>query len=1338
MSNVDTIAHENYLPVTIGNIQAMALVDTGASISVVSQTLVNNIKCDRLEITDADYQAIIGVGGERHNIINKVVLSLNIGDTCISHAFHVLQGHHMVILGMDFLKAQGVIVNLEESSLTLRDGVCVRLQAPAKQSCLARATRALALPPHSVRVIATTCSKRYKDPTLVLFEPTTICQQQPSVCLMDMLVAVKGKRAVCRIVNTGNEVAHIKKGQTLMIGRRASMTEIMSVDDPPRLERTTTPDNKAQQMPSSNDQPAFNIGTDTLSTEQVNELKKLLHHHQGIFTVDKSDLGRTTLEEHVIDTGGAQPTAQRFYRQSPQKRAIVHEQIQALVQQGLLEPSTSRWTSPVVLVKKKDGAWRFCGDYRKLNSVTKPQSFPLPRLEDVWDMLGDKGASIFSVCDVSAAYWQIPMHPDSKEKTAIVTPSGQWQWNVLPYGLRNSAATFMSVMHKALQPLINDCIIIYVDDVIIFSENFEEHTKHLAQVFKHLEAAGLRLKPSKCHFAKTEVQYLGHVLSASGVKPNPAKTDVVEHFPVPQTQKEVRSFLGLTNYYRRFVKGYSMIAAPMTKLLSKDVEFSWSEECEKAFNLLKQRLITAPILGFPDMCKSFVLTTDASGTGLGFILSQKGDDSREIVIMYGGRSLHKAEKNYTVTEIEALAVVYAVQECRVYLADKEFLIVTDHQCLQYLDRFKDTTPRLNRWAMQLQSYQYKVCYKKGSANTNADALSRIPWDRVEKTAQKPTVDIVTLRPERALDEVMFIYEGEQEDTIPVATYNVSRSSDPSIDRDQVTAVMAVEPDKLSSVQRDCPEIGPYHAFFKDGTLPQDGKLARKLAHQEEHYVMLEDVLYHLHDPGQRSKSGPDSLRCMSKQVVVPIAHRARLLDQYHDAMVGGGHQGYDRTYYALKHKYFWPRMYSDVCEYIKRCDTCQRIKSDHHTRPVPLTPMPIVATFERWHMDFLIMKETKEGFRYILLLVDSYSRWCEAFPMKSQDAHSVAKVLYSEVITRYGAPRSLVTDRGRQFTSKLIKALCEIFSIKKHFTSSYHPQSNAACERMNSFIAQTIRAYCAADKSDWPSILPAVMMAYRHTPATRSTTFSPFEILFGKSMMVPADVELTPASKLPMSQEAHLREVLNSIKVTRQIAAENVRRNQERYKSAYDKRADETDLMVGQTVLLRNETVPLGQSPKLCEKFIGPYYIIEVCDNYTYRIADCKTHKEVTSRVNANRLKKYKDPAGRKYNSTDPTTVQDPPQQTSPETPSPDDSRQPEISTKSPVGKTVSRIKSCKQQGNSRIYKVIIDGEDGTYDLSPEQVPPMLMREFHARYNLKGRIRSRRGRRPKYINSSAS
>ena len=221
-------------------------------------------------------------------------------------------------------------------------------------------------------------------------------------------------------------------------------------------------------------------------------------------------------------------------------------------------------------------------------------------------------------------------------------------------------------------------------------------------------------------------------------------------------------------------------------------------------------------------------------------------------------------------------------------------------------------------------------------------------------------------------------------------------------------------------------------------------------------------------------------------------------------------------------------------------------------------------------------------------------------------------------------------------------------------------------------------------------------------------------------------------------RRAHLEEVLDSIKVAREIAKQNVMRNEERYKLAYDRRAQDHDFDVGQAVLLRNEKVPVGHSPKLCEKFTGAYYISEVCDNHTYRIVDSATHKEVTSRINANRLKRYKDPSGRKYNFTNPTTVLDPPQQTSPETPSPVDSRQPEVSTRSPVGKTVSRIKSCKQQGNSRIYKVIMDGEDGTYDLSPEQVPPVLLREFHAKYNLKGRIRSRRGRRPKYLSSSAS
>ena len=1098
ISNIYTVTHENYLPVTIGNKQTMALVDTGASISVVSQTLIDTFTPNELTFTKSDYQAIIGVGGERHSVINKVDLPITVGDTRVSQTFHVLEGHHMVILGMDYLKSQGAIVNLDDCTLTLRSGEHIKLQPPSRQSCLSRATHAVTVPPHSVKVINTTCSKRYKEPTVILFEPTTKSQQEQNIHMMDMLVTVKDRRAACRIANTTDEPVHIKRGQTLMIGRRANISEIMSIEEPSQFD--TDPanhsDHKSQEEDTPDLQFNFNVGTDTLSADQVLQLQGLLHDNHEVFAANKSDLGRTTLAQHVIDTGDAKPTAQRFYRQSPTKHSIIEEQIQTLVRQGLLEPSTARWTSPVVLVKKKDGSWRLCGDFRKLNSVTKPQAFPLPRLEDVWDMLGDKHASIYSVCDISATYWQIPMHPDSMEQTSIVTPSGQWQWTVLPYGLRNSAATFMSVMHAALQPLINDCILIYVDDVIIFSRNFEEHMDHLNLVFKHLKAAGLRLKPNKCHFAKAEVQYLGHRLSVSGVKPNPAKTEIVEHFPVPRNQREVRSFLGLTNYYRRFVKGYSMIAAPLNKLLSKAVEFSWSEDCEKAFTVLKQKLISAPILGFPDMDKPFVLTTDASGTGLGFILSQKDDENHERVIMFGGRALHKSEKNYTVTEIEALAVVYAVDECRVYLADREFTIITDHQCLQYLDRFKDSLPRLNRWAMKLQSYQYKVCYKKGSANTNADALSRIPWEQMEENTSrktdKPVVDVSVIHPERVYHQVTFMFDGEQEDTIPVATYKVSRPCEPSVDKDAVAAVMVIEPDELPSAQQNCPEIGPYYDFIQYGVLPEDNKLARKLAHQEDQYIIIDDVMYHRHNPGQRSKFRPDLHLCISKQVVVPINYRARLLDQYHDAMVGGGHQGYDRTYYALKHKYFWPRMYTDVCEYIKRCDTCQRIKCNPHAKPVPLTPMPIVATFERWHMDFLMMKESKDGFKYILLLVDSYSRWCEAFPMKSQDAYAVARVLFSEIITRYGAPRSLVTDRGRQFTSQLIKAVCEIFSIKKHFTSSYHPQSNASCERMNSFIAQTLRAYCAKDQLDWPSILPAVMMAYRQTPATRSTSFSPF------------------------------------------------------------------------------------------------------------------------------------------------------------------------------------------------------------------------------------------------------
>ena len=460
--------------------------------------------------------------------------------------------------------------------------------------------------------------------------------------------------------------------------------------------------------------------SDLLTTPQAGELQTLLQEFSDVLS---SEPGRTTIVEHTIDVGGARPIRLAPYRLPHAYRDVVHQELQEMEQAGVIEPSTSPWAAPIVPVKKKDGSLRLCVDYRRLNAASRTDAYPMPRIDDLVDQLG--GARFITTLDLSKGYWQVPVREEDRPKTAFSTPRGLYQFRMMPFGLQGAPATFQRMMDSLLRGLESHTAA-YLDDVVIYSQTWEQHLRHLQAVLTRLREANLTIKPKKCQFGMRSCTYLGHIVGNGQVKPETTKIEAVRTFPQPTSKKQVRAFLGLTGYYRKFIPEFASQASPLTDLTRKSNpnQVIWTATCQRAFERLKDSLCSSPVLHSPDFTKEFVLQTDASDRGVGAVLSQLDVDGNDHPVLFYSRKLLPREEKYATVEKECLAIKLAVETFKVYLLGRHFTIQTDHRALEWLNRVSDKNGRLTRWSLALQPYDYDIVYRKGSANGNADGLSR--------------------------------------------------------------------------------------------------------------------------------------------------------------------------------------------------------------------------------------------------------------------------------------------------------------------------------------------------------------------------------------------------------------------------------------------------------------------------------------------------------------------------------------------------------------------------------------------------------------------------------------
>lgn len=456
-----------------------------------------------------------------------------------------------------------------------------------------------------------------------------------------------------------------------------------------------------------------------LSKVRREQLKDLILSFPSLFSDTPS---RTNLLEHDIDVGDSTPICQRFYRSSPGKQEQLEKEVKYMLENNIAVPSNSCWASPCLLVKKPDQTFRPCTDFRKVNRVTKPDSFPLPRLDDCVDKVGS--AKFVSKFDLLKGYWQVPLSKRAQEISAFITSSGLYSYTVLPFGLRNAPATFQRLMNCVVADL-EGCAV-YLDDVVIYSDTWDEHLQRTHALFNRLLWAQLTVNLAKCEFAKGTVTYLGKVVGQGQVRPIRAKVEAIDQFPPPSSKKELMRFLGMAGYYRQFCQNFSTVATPLTKLLSSKVRFEWTLDCQKAFEKVKSLVSSAPVLAAPRLNEPFQLQVDASGVGAGAVLLQTGEDGLVHPVSFFSRKFNKHQLNYSIVEKEALALIWALQHFEVYVGGgvNPVVVFTDHNPLTFLHSLQNPNQRLMRWCLFLQPFNLDIRHIKGTENVLADALSR--------------------------------------------------------------------------------------------------------------------------------------------------------------------------------------------------------------------------------------------------------------------------------------------------------------------------------------------------------------------------------------------------------------------------------------------------------------------------------------------------------------------------------------------------------------------------------------------------------------------------------------
>ena len=1101
-----------FVPGKIEGKPAQFLLDTGCTTNLLGKHVFDRLP-ERIRSQKKDYAKYgLLADGTRLPFYGILRLNVRLRQVKTEEVFIISQLNEDAILGMPFLVERQCKMDFRRPVLLL-DGQeikCTDRQGRLLSNHI-QAVRRKVLPPESEKTILCRVTSRNYCPTGLVEALPEGVPLAASLNTPD----VKGQVLV-RCLNPSKQPVELKSGA--VIGTYTGV-EDQEVESEPCLE---TPECKTAEteVPEHVRDLFVSARRNCESTEQEEKLAALLKKYGPVFSSGEGDVGLTDLVEHGIPVvPGTRPIRQPPHRLGPEKEAEAERQVEELLKKGLIEPAGGAWSSPVVLVRKKDQSWRFCVDYRRLNAVTQQDAYPLPRIDESLEALA--GSKFFSTLDLLSGYWQVPLDADAQEKSAFATRSGLWKWRVLPFGLTSAPATFQRLMEQVLRGLHWKTALLYLDDVIVISPDFTSHLQRLEEVLQRLQSAGLKLKPQKCELLQTKVRYLGHIVSAAGIATDPEKIEAIENWPPPENIKQLQAFLGTAGYYRQYLPEFATVARPLHQLTSKGVEWKWDEEEQEAFEELRMRLTTAPVLGYPDPKLTYILDTDASDVGVGAVLSQIQEGS-ERVIAYYSKTLTPAERNYCITRRELLAVVKAVKHFRPYLYGQHFKLRTDHASLMWLCRRHEPSNQIARWLELLSEFKYETEHRKGQKHGNADGLSRRACaeckqcQRIEQRDGGPS-HLELAREEsqgmalqsagvlsRERVELQSAAGASTQDQKPEPSQRDELQSADVLSRERVElqsaagasildqkpepttgemaqAVQSTTPAELQRLQSEGehPVAVMYRSLVQgepltDSQLAQGSRELRQLQ-QRRHALRLGD-------------KGLMEIRVCPQNkarwsVVCPAAIRVPTIWQAHSM----AHSGMSRTLSRIQLAWYWPGMTADVRRVVRSCEVCQAAKSGGNHQPGGRQRLFVGRPWQKVAVDLVgPMPETNRGNRWILVLTDHFTRWQDALALPDATAPVVATALDERIFCYLGLPEQIHTDQGAQFESQLMEELCQLWRVERTRTTPYHPQANGIVERNNRLLGDSLRTLLIdKGQEEWDLLLPQLMRAFRGTPTPR-------------------------------------------------------------------------------------------------------------------------------------------------------------------------------------------------------------------------------------------------------------